>query len=47
MIRSKSVPLADTDTPDRTYRCPCCGMEKDRDQNASLNILRLGLESRG
>jgi putative transposase len=32
---------------DRTYRCPCCGMEKDRDHNASLNILRLGLESRG
>ncbi|MHB1565078.1 MAG: RNA-guided endonuclease InsQ/TnpB family protein [Leptospirillum sp.] len=26
----------------RTYRCPCCGMEKDRDYNASLNILRLG-----
>ncbi len=32
---------------DRTYSCPCCGMEKDRDLNASLNILRLGLESRG
>ena len=32
---------------DRTYRCPCCQMEKDRDHNASLNILRLGLESRG
>ena len=32
---------------DRTYHCPCCGMEKDRDHNASLNILRLGLESPG
>ena len=31
---------------ERTYSCPCCGMEKDRDHNASLNILRLGLESR-
>ena len=31
----------------RTYVCPCCGMEKDRDHNASLNILRLGLESPG
>jgi len=31
----------------RTYHCPCCGMEKDRDHNASINILRLGLESRG
>ncbi|MCL4461538.1 MAG: zinc ribbon domain-containing protein, partial [Nitrospirae bacterium] len=32
---------------ERTYSCPCCGMEKDRDHNASRNILRLGLESRG
>lgn len=32
---------------DRIYHCPCCGMEKGRDHNASLNILRLGLESRG
>jgi len=31
----------------RTYHCPCCGMEKDRDHNASLNILRRGLASRG
>ena len=31
----------------RTYSCPCCGMKKDRDHNASLNILRLGLESPG
>ena len=23
---------------DRTYSCPCCGMEKDRDHNASPNI---------
>ena len=32
---------------ERMYSCPCCGMKKDRDHNASLNILRLGLESRG
>jgi len=32
---------------ERTYQCSCCGMEKDREHNASLNILRLGLESRG
>lgn len=32
---------------ERTYSCPCCGMEMDRDHNASINILRLGLESRG
>ena len=38
----QKMPLAD-----RTYHCPCCQMEKDRDHNASLNILRLGMESRG
>ena len=32
---------------ERTYSCPCCGMKKDRDHNASLNILRLGLKSSG
>lgn len=30
------------------WNCICsCGMEKDRDHNASLNILRLGLKSPG
>ncbi len=38
----QKIPLSE-----RTYSCPCCGMEKDRDHNASRNILRLGLESRG
>ena len=28
----------------RTYRCPCCGLELDRDHNAALNILALGLQ---
>jgi putative transposase len=27
----------------RVYRCPCCGLEIDRDLNASLNILAVGL----
>lgn len=31
----------------RTYTCPCCGMEIDRDHNAALNILRLGLQTIG
>ena len=32
---------------DRLYGCPCCGMKKDRDHNAALNILRRGLKSPG
>lgn len=27
----------------RWYACPFCGLELDRDENAALNILRLGL----
>jgi putative transposase len=30
---------------ERVYDCPCCGLDLDRDVNAALNILRLGLES--
>ncbi len=32
---------------ERVYRCPCCGLVLDRDHNASLNILALGLQSLG
>jgi len=31
--------------PQREYHCPCCGLILDRDHNASLNILRLGMQS--
>lgn len=31
----------------RVYRCPNCGMERDRDHNAALNILAVGLHSVG
>jgi len=34
------------DLSERTHRCKC-GLELDRDLNASINILRLGLESLG
>ena len=31
----------------RTFHCPCCDLSIDRDLNAALNILRLGLQSVG
>jgi putative transposase len=30
---------------DRVHSCPRCGLVMDRDQNAAINILRLGLQS--
>ena len=30
---------------DRVYCCPCCGFSLQRDHNAALNILALGLQS--
>ena len=38
----QKMPLAD-----RVYRCPCCGLELDRDYNASRNIRTLGLQGLG
>ena len=32
---------------DRIHICPECGLKMDRDLNASINILRLGLQSVG
>ncbi|MGH2584090.1 MAG: RNA-guided endonuclease InsQ/TnpB family protein [Dehalococcoidia bacterium] len=32
---------------ERVYRCRCCGLEMDRDQNAALNIVALGQQSLG
>lgn len=31
----------------RTYRCQCCGLEINRDHNAAINILSLGLQAVG
>lgn len=33
------------DLSERTHSCPSCGLTLDRDHNAALNILRLGLQS--
>jgi len=38
----QKMPLAQ-----RVYRCPCCKLEIDRDHNAALNILALGLQDHG
>ncbi len=38
----QKMPLAE-----RTYTCPCCGLVRDRDLNASLNILGVGLHTFG
>jgi putative transposase len=32
---------------ERVHRCPCCGLTLDRDHNAALNILSLGLQALG
>jgi len=32
---------------DRVHSCPYCGLVMDRDRNASINIMRLGLQSQG
>lgn len=32
---------------ERTHSCECCGLTINRDLNASINILRLGLQSLG
>lgn len=33
------------DLSERTHNCPFCGLVLDRDHNAAINILRLGLQS--
>lgn len=32
---------------DRVHNCPRCGLSMDRDENAAINIIRLGLQSVG
>lgn len=42
---SRCGTLVDKDLSVRVHKCPSCLLKMDRDHNAALNILRLGLES--
>jgi putative transposase len=42
---SKCMAIVPKTLKDRVHTCPHCGLSIDRDLNASINILRLGLES--
>jgi len=44
---SKCGLLVEKRLSDRTHECPGCGLVLDRDENAAVNILRLGLQSIG
>lgn len=37
--------IVQKDLSERVHRCPFCGLTLDRDHNAAINILRLGLQS--
>jgi putative transposase len=39
--------LVEKSISDRVHNCPQCGLSMDRDWNAAVNILRLGLQSAG
>ena len=42
---SKCGTLVEKDISERVHNCPFCGLSVNRDLNASINILRLGLQS--
>ena len=42
---SKCGMLVEKDLSERTHNCHFCDLSIDRDLNASINILRLGLQS--
>lgn len=44
---SRCGALVEKDLPVRVHDCPVCGLKIDRDENAAINILALGLESLG
>ena len=41
---SKCKSIKDMELKDRTYKCPVCGLEINRDHNAAINILEEGIK---
>jgi len=46
-ICSRCGALVEKSLAIRVHECPICGLKIDRDENAAMNILALGLESLG
>jgi len=44
---SRCGTLVEKTLSDRVHKCPVCGLEIDRDENAAINILALGLQCLG
>ena len=44
---SRCGTLVEKSLSERVHSCPVCGLQIDRDENAAINILALGLESLG
>ncbi|AEB69509.1 conserved domain transposase IS605 family [Methanothrix soehngenii GP6] len=44
---SRCGTLIEKSLSDRVHNCTLCGLSMDRDWNAAINILRLGLQSVG
>jgi putative transposase len=44
---SRCSSIVDKDLSVRTHNCPHCGLSLDRDHNAAINILALGLQRMG
>jgi putative transposase len=44
---SRCGTMVEKSLSDRVHVCPCCALSMDRDQNAAINILRLGMQSLG
>ncbi|HWQ20461.1 MAG TPA: transposase, partial [Methanotrichaceae archaeon] len=44
-VCSRCGTIVEKSLSDRVHKCPCCGLHLDRDLNAAINILRLGMQS--
>ncbi|MBN1324072.1 MAG: transposase [Methanotrichaceae archaeon] len=44
---SRCGTIVEKSLSDRVHECLCCGLSLDRDQNAAINVLRLGMKPFG